>query len=153
MSFIVIFVVSSSCIPVHVSRTCSCDSKVSVHLRHLVSLYFPPEVVLHVQHSCSRFEDGGCFHSLQFFHVQFFWSFPCLPVCIFSQKLYLRFSSACFLHVMSEVSFQLLWVDIIVFGIVQGFVNMFPHCGCGFFPSSCRVCFHYFGCYILWVFM
>ena len=25
----------------HVSRTCSCDSTVSVHLRHLVSLYFP----------------------------------------------------------------------------------------------------------------
>ena len=41
MSFIFIFVVSSSCIPVHVSRTCSCDSKVSVHLLHLVSLYFP----------------------------------------------------------------------------------------------------------------
>ena len=41
MSFIVIFVVSSSCIPVDVSRTCSCDSTVSVHLRHLVSLYFP----------------------------------------------------------------------------------------------------------------
>ena len=49
---------------------------------------------------------------------------------------------------MSEVSFQLLWVDIFVFGIVQGFVNMFPHSGCGFFPSSCRVCFHYCGCYI-----
>ena len=71
-------------------------------------LVFPPEVVLHVQHSCSRFEDGGCFHSLQFFHV--FWSFPCLPGCIFSQKLYLRFSSACFFYVVSEVSFQLLWV-------------------------------------------
>ena len=41
MSFVFIFVVSSSCIPVHVSRTCSCDSMVSVHLRHLVSLYFP----------------------------------------------------------------------------------------------------------------
>ena len=41
MSFIFIFVVSSSCIPVHVSRTCSCDSMVSVHLRHLLSLYFP----------------------------------------------------------------------------------------------------------------
>ena len=41
MSFIYMFVVSSSCIPVHVSRTCSCDSMVSVHLRHLVSLYFP----------------------------------------------------------------------------------------------------------------
>ena len=26
---------------------------------------------------------------------------------------------------------------------------MFPHSGCGFFPSSCRVCFHYFGCYIV----
>ena len=25
----------------HVSRTCSCDSMVSVHLRHLKSLYFP----------------------------------------------------------------------------------------------------------------
>ena len=54
---------------------------------------------------------------------------------------------------MSEVSFQLLWVDILVFGIEQGFVNMFTDSGCGFFPSSCRVCFHYFGCYILWVFM
>ena len=32
-------------------------------------LVFSPEVVLNVQHSCSRFEDGGCFHSLQFFHV------------------------------------------------------------------------------------
>ena len=41
MSFIFIFVVSSSCIPVHVSMTCPCDSTVSVHLRHLVSLYFP----------------------------------------------------------------------------------------------------------------
>ena len=41
MSFIYMFVVSSSCIPVHVSRTCFCDSMVSVHLRHLVSLYFP----------------------------------------------------------------------------------------------------------------
>ena len=41
MSFVFIFVVSSSCIPVHVSRTCSCDYMVSVHLRHLVSLYFP----------------------------------------------------------------------------------------------------------------
>ena len=46
MSFIVIFVVSSSCIPVHVSRTCSCDSTVSVHLRHLVSLYFPLKLFL-----------------------------------------------------------------------------------------------------------
>ena len=79
-------------------------------------LVFPLEVVLYVQYSCSHFEDGGCFRSLQLFHV--FWSFPCLPVCIFSQKLYLRFSSACFLYVMSEVSFQLLWVDIFVFGIV-----------------------------------
>ena len=59
MSFIVIFVVSSSCIPVHVSRTCSCDSTVSVHLLHLHGiLVFPPEVVFNVQHSCSRFEDG-----------------------------------------------------------------------------------------------
>ena len=41
MSFIFIFVVSSSCIPVHVSRTSSCDSTVSVHLQHRVSLYFP----------------------------------------------------------------------------------------------------------------
>ena len=38
ISFIFIFVVSSSCIPVHVSRTRSCDSTVSVHLRHLVLL-------------------------------------------------------------------------------------------------------------------
>ena len=36
------------------------------------------------------------------------------------------------MYVMSEVSFQ-LWVDILVFGIVQGFVNMFPHSGRGFF--------------------
>ena len=120
----------------------------------IYGIWYPcifPEVVLDVQHSCSRFEDGGCFRSLQFFHV--FWSFPCFPVFIFSQKLYLRFSSACFLYVMSEVSFQLLWVDIFVVGILQGFVNMFPHSGCGFFPSSCCVCFHYFGCYILRVFM
>ena len=39
--YVFICVVSSSCIPVHVSRTCSCDSMVSVHLRHLVSLYLP----------------------------------------------------------------------------------------------------------------
>ena len=54
---------------------------------------------------------------------------------------------------MLEVSFQLLWVDIFVFGIVQGLINVFPHSGCGFFLSSCCVYFHYLGCYILWVFM
>ena len=41
MQFIFIFVVSSSCIHVYVSRTCSCDSMASVHLRNVVSLYFP----------------------------------------------------------------------------------------------------------------
>ena len=33
-------------IPVHVSITCSCDSTVSVHLRHLVSLCFPLKLFL-----------------------------------------------------------------------------------------------------------
>ena len=48
------------------------------------------------------------------------------------------------MYVMSEVSFQLLWVDIFVFGIVHGFVNMFPHSGCGFFhppvDRKCELC-------------
>ena len=40
---------------------------------------------------------------------------------------------------MSEVSFQLLQVDLFLFGIVHGFVDVFPHSGCGVFPSSCCV--------------
>ena len=39
-----------SCIPVHVSRTCSCDSTVSVHLRHLVSLCNELRVLWPVPH-------------------------------------------------------------------------------------------------------
>ena len=69
---------------------------------------------------------------------------------MFSQKLYLRFSSSCFLYAMSEVSYQLLWVDIFVFGIMQCFVNLFPHSGCDFFVVFVSIIF---GCYILWVFM
>ena len=116
----------------------------------------PTKVVLKVQLSCSRFEDGGCFHSLQLFHV--FWSFPCLPVCIFSQKLYLRFSSACFLYVIwlcRKYRFSCcgLIYSFLVLCRVSLVCSLIPHSGCGFFPSSCRVCFHYFGCYILWVFM
>ena len=133
MSFIVIFVVSSSCIAVHVSRTCSCDSTVSVHLRHLVSLYFPLKLFLtsSILVLALKMVDA----SVLFNSFMYFGRSLVFEVCIFSQKLYLRFSSACFLYVMSEVSFQLLWVDIFVFGIVQRFVNMFPHSGCGFFPE------------------
>ena len=66
MSFILFFVLSSSCIPVHVSRTCSCDSTVCAFTAFSI-LVFPPEVVLHVQHSCSRFEDGGCLNYFMYF--------------------------------------------------------------------------------------
>ena len=99
----------------HVSRMCSCDSMVSVHLRHLV---FPSGVVIHVQHSCSRFEDGGCCHSRPCILAVPLPSSSCVLAAIVSS-----FSSACCFY-MSEVSFQLLWVDIFVFGVVQGFVNV-----------------------------
>ena len=41
MSFVVILVEGSLCIPGHVSRTCSCVSIFSGHFRHFVSLYLP----------------------------------------------------------------------------------------------------------------
>ena len=41
MSFVVILVDGSLCIPGHVSRTCSCVSIFSGHFRHFVSLYLP----------------------------------------------------------------------------------------------------------------
>ena len=116
MSFVFIFVVSSSCIPVHVSRTCSCDSMVSVHLRHLVSLYFPLKLFFtsSILVLALKMVDA----SILFNSFMYFGRSPCLPVCVFSQKLYLRFSFACFFYVVSEVSFQFLWVDIFVFGIL-----------------------------------
>ena len=41
MSFVVILVEGSLCIPGHVSRTCSCVSILSGHFRNFVSLYLP----------------------------------------------------------------------------------------------------------------
>ena len=41
ISFVVILVDGSVCIPGHVSRTCSCVSMLSGHFRHFVSLYLP----------------------------------------------------------------------------------------------------------------
>ena len=104
MSFIFIFVVSSSCIHVHVSRTCSCDSTVSVHLRNLVSLYmyFPLTLFFTSRILVLALKIVDASILFNFFHV--FWSFPCLPVCIFSHKLYFRFFSVCFLYVL-EVLF------------------------------------------------
>ena len=124
MSFIVIFVVSSSCIPVHVSRTCSCDSTVSVHLRHLVSLYFPLKLFLtsSILVLALKMVDA----SVLLNSFMYFGRSPVFQFVFSRRKFYLRFSSACFLYVMSKVSFQLLWVDIFVFGIVQRFRKQKP---------------------------
>ena len=151
MSYIFIFVVSSSCIPVHVSRTCPCDSAVSVHLRHLVSLYFPLKLFFtsSILVLAMKIVDA----SILFNSFMYFGRSPVFQFVFSRRNCIFVFPPPVFLYVMSEVSFQLLWVDIFVFSIVQGLINVFPHSGCGFFPSSCCVCFHYFGCYIFWVFM
>ena len=69
MSFVVILVEGSLCIPGHVSRTCSCVSIFSGHFRHFVSWYLPLKLF---------FTSNILVH---FFHV--FGSFSSFPFGVF----------------------------------------------------------------------
>ena len=79
MSFVVILVEGSVCIPGHVSRTCSCVSIFSGHFRHFVSLYLPLKLfftsyilvlALNISDASWRVDSSLYFHTFQLFVVK-----------------------------------------------------------------------------------
>ena len=127
MSFVFIFVVSSLCIPVHVSRTCSCDSMVSVHLQHLVSLYLPLKLlftssilVLALKMVFSRRNCIFVFPPLVFSMLCRKYLFSCCGL-IYSFLVFCRVSLICSL-ILVAVSFHppVVFVSIILVVIFSG---------------------------------
>ena len=89
ISFVVILVDGSVCIPGHVSRTCSCVSIFSGHFRNFVSLYLPLKflvLALNIIDASWRVNS--------FFHV--FGSFSNFPFGVFSQYCVFVFPSQVF---------------------------------------------------------